>query len=153
MADDGRFESDWRYRPRVYWDAVWGTPKDKEAAIAGYTEAIRLDPDYALAYAARSFAYGQLAADHDTPGSLLVSASVSHRRMHRRRSHWLLILLRAIWRSLRTVRELSSSRRPLRSTSALWRLHQAMHASYAMPVILPLQWVAKTSDSTRSVER
>ena len=25
-----------------------------EAAIAGYTEAIRMDPDYALAYAARS---------------------------------------------------------------------------------------------------
>ena len=35
----------------VYW-----TGSDKPAAIAAYTEAIRLDPDYALAYSGRSIA-------------------------------------------------------------------------------------------------
>jgi TolB-like protein/tetratricopeptide (TPR) repeat protein len=37
------------------------TEKSYHAVIAGYTEAIRLDPDYALAYAARSAAFGDLA--------------------------------------------------------------------------------------------
>jgi TolB-like protein/Flp pilus assembly protein TadD len=35
--------------------------KDVETAVADYTEAIRLDPDYALAYAGRSFAFKNLA--------------------------------------------------------------------------------------------
>jgi TolB-like protein/tetratricopeptide (TPR) repeat protein len=41
--------------------------KDKEAAVAGYTEAIGLDPDYALAYAGRSIAFVALASDQHTP--------------------------------------------------------------------------------------
>jgi TolB-like protein/DNA-binding winged helix-turn-helix (wHTH) protein len=39
---------------KSYWSSH--DEKGLEAAIATYTEAIRLDPDYALAYAARSFA-------------------------------------------------------------------------------------------------
>jgi TolB-like protein/tetratricopeptide (TPR) repeat protein len=43
--------------------AYWGGWKkqDAEVAIAGYTEAVRLDPDYALAYAARSLAFEEFA--------------------------------------------------------------------------------------------
>jgi TolB-like protein/Flp pilus assembly protein TadD len=40
--------------------------KDLLAAIAAYTEAIRLDPRYALAFAARSLALGSAAADAET---------------------------------------------------------------------------------------
>ncbi len=40
--------------------------KDLQAAIAGYTEAIRLDPEYALAYADRSIAFGGFASDWTT---------------------------------------------------------------------------------------
>jgi serine/threonine-protein kinase len=39
------------------------TEKWTQAAIAGYTEAIRLDPDYALAYAARSYALANFAME------------------------------------------------------------------------------------------
>jgi TolB-like protein len=47
---------------------------DNKAAIAGYTEAIRLDPEYALAYAYRSFAftgaaYGATIAAHVRVGN------------------------------------------------------------------------------------
>ena len=41
-----------------------GNAKDLEAAIAGYTEAIRLDPDYAMAYADRSYAFIDFAEDY-----------------------------------------------------------------------------------------
>ena len=41
-------------------------PKDLPAAIASYTEAIRLDPHYALAFAARSIARSDLAAEAET---------------------------------------------------------------------------------------
>jgi len=40
---------------KVYREAQ--NDKDEQAAIAGYTEAIRLDPEYALAYADRSLAF------------------------------------------------------------------------------------------------
>jgi len=45
------------------------SPKVIETAVAGYTEAIRLDPDYALAYSARSLAFGSNAALWDTTTS------------------------------------------------------------------------------------
>jgi len=41
--------------------------KDKEAAIAGYTDAIQLDPEYALAYAGRSMSFESLAEEMETP--------------------------------------------------------------------------------------
>ncbi len=44
--------------------------KDLPAAIAAYTEAIRLDPRYALAFAARSLAFTNLAAEADTPAAV-----------------------------------------------------------------------------------
>jgi TolB-like protein/Tfp pilus assembly protein PilF len=49
----------------------WGghSPNDVETAVAGYTEAIRLDADYALAYAARALAIGAKAAVADTTTS------------------------------------------------------------------------------------
>ncbi len=40
--------------------------KDLQAAIAGYTEAIRLDPEYALAYADRSLAFTSFARNWTT---------------------------------------------------------------------------------------
>jgi TolB-like protein/Flp pilus assembly protein TadD len=40
--------------------------KDYPAAIALYTEAIRLDPHYALAFAGRSFAFSTVAAESET---------------------------------------------------------------------------------------
>ena len=41
-----------------------GNAKDTEAAIAGYTDAIRLDPDYAMAYADRSYAFSDFAGSY-----------------------------------------------------------------------------------------
>ena len=41
--------------------------KKREPALAGYTEAIRLDPNYALAYAARSLGFLALGTDLDNP--------------------------------------------------------------------------------------
>jgi TolB-like protein len=43
------------------------TVKDQEAVIADYTETLRLDPDYALAYAGRSFVLANFARNHDAP--------------------------------------------------------------------------------------
>jgi TolB-like protein/tetratricopeptide (TPR) repeat protein len=43
--------------------------KDISAAIAAYTEAIRLDPNYALSFAARSIALSGLAGEAETTGA------------------------------------------------------------------------------------
>jgi len=43
--------------------STYQSEKDAQAAIATYTEAIRLDPDYALAYADRSLALGNFATN------------------------------------------------------------------------------------------
>jgi cytochrome c-type biogenesis protein CcmH/NrfG len=40
--------------------------QDLPAAIAAYTQAIRLDPHYALAFAARSIAFSHLAGEAET---------------------------------------------------------------------------------------
>jgi TolB-like protein/tetratricopeptide (TPR) repeat protein len=45
-------------------------PKDLPAAIASYTEAIRWDPHYALAFAARSIALSDLAAEAETAAAV-----------------------------------------------------------------------------------
>jgi TolB-like protein/cytochrome c-type biogenesis protein CcmH/NrfG len=42
--------------------------KEREAAIAAYTESIRLDPNYALAFASRSLAFAQDATEALGPG-------------------------------------------------------------------------------------
>jgi TolB-like protein/lipoprotein NlpI len=44
--------------------------KDLPAAIAAYTEAIRLDPHYALAFAGRSIAHSGVAGDADTAAAV-----------------------------------------------------------------------------------
>jgi TolB-like protein/tetratricopeptide (TPR) repeat protein len=44
--------------------------KDLPAAIAAYTEAIRLDPHYALAFAGRSSAFSGVANDAETPAAV-----------------------------------------------------------------------------------
>jgi TolB-like protein/DNA-binding winged helix-turn-helix (wHTH) protein len=49
---------------KIYWNGYG--PKVVETAAAGYTEAIRLDPDYALAYAARALAFAGNAGNFDT---------------------------------------------------------------------------------------
>jgi len=46
--------------------------KDLPAAIAAYTEAIHLDPQYALAFAARSIALSYVAGDTNTPEAMRV---------------------------------------------------------------------------------
>jgi TolB-like protein/Tfp pilus assembly protein PilF len=43
--------------------------KDLPAAVAAYTEAIRLDPHYALAFAGRSFAFSQVSGEAETPAA------------------------------------------------------------------------------------
>lgn len=50
---------------------LWGgySPKVIETAVAGYTEAIRLDPDFALAFAARALAFASNATLWDTTTS------------------------------------------------------------------------------------
>jgi TolB-like protein/tetratricopeptide (TPR) repeat protein len=50
---------------------LWGgySPKVIETALAGYTEAIRLDPDFALAFAARALAFASNAKLWDTTTS------------------------------------------------------------------------------------
>ncbi len=50
---------------------LWGgySPKVIETAVAAYTEAIRLDPDFALAFAARALAFASNAALWDTTTS------------------------------------------------------------------------------------
>ena len=42
--------------------AIASTAKEEQAAVDGFTQALRLDPDYALAYASRSLAHTDLAA-------------------------------------------------------------------------------------------
>jgi TolB-like protein/Tfp pilus assembly protein PilF len=44
--------------------------KDLPAAIAAYTEAIRLDPHYALAFAGRSIAHSDVAGEAETPAAV-----------------------------------------------------------------------------------
>jgi len=44
--------------------------RDLHAAIAAYTEAIRLDPSYALAFAARSIAFSYYAGEAETPEAM-----------------------------------------------------------------------------------
>ena len=44
--------------------------KDLPVAIAAYTEAIRLDPHYALAFAGRSFALSGVASEAETPAAV-----------------------------------------------------------------------------------
>ena len=51
---------------KAYWATVeWmgDHPNEARAVIAAYAEAVRLDPDYALAYASRSLALGSFAGD------------------------------------------------------------------------------------------
>ena len=54
---------------KIYWGGI--SPKVIEGSLAGYTEAIRLDPDYALAYAARSLAFTGDAGLWDTTASAI----------------------------------------------------------------------------------
>ena len=44
--------------------------KDLPAAMAAYTEAIRLDPHYALAFAGRSIAHSEAAGEAETPAAM-----------------------------------------------------------------------------------
>jgi TolB-like protein/Flp pilus assembly protein TadD len=52
------------------------TVKDQEGVIAAYTETIRLDPDYALAYAGRSFVLMNYAWNHDAPRTAIRVSSL-----------------------------------------------------------------------------
>jgi TolB-like protein/cytochrome c-type biogenesis protein CcmH/NrfG len=59
---------------KAYFDV--DSVKDQVAVIAGYTETIRLDPDYALAYAGRSFVHMQFAWNHDAPRTAIRVSSL-----------------------------------------------------------------------------
>jgi TolB-like protein/Flp pilus assembly protein TadD len=52
---------------QTFWGGL--SPNAPETAVAGYTEAIRLDPDYALAYAARALAISAKVGFVDTTTS------------------------------------------------------------------------------------
>src|SRR5262249_31846780 len=54
----------------------WQNEHDLQEQIASYSEAIRLDPQYALAYAARSSAY-RSNAQYFTPGPVLSPAGAA----------------------------------------------------------------------------
>ena len=60
--------------------------KDIPAAIAAYTEAIRLDPNYALAFAGRSIALAAVTPGRPRPKRRCVKALTRRRRMRARRS-------------------------------------------------------------------
>jgi TolB-like protein/tetratricopeptide (TPR) repeat protein len=60
-----------------FWERMNG--KDMQGVIDGYSEAIRLDPDYALAYAGRSFSFLTVAEDQDTPRPVMrISLDKAH---------------------------------------------------------------------------
>ena len=59
----------------IYW-----TDRNVQAAIAAYTEAVRLDPDYALAYAGRSIAQFAEASSVGVLGGLLDQAHSDARK-------------------------------------------------------------------------
>jgi len=61
---------------KAYFSVI--TVKDQEAVIADYTETIRLDPDYALAYAGRSFVLMNFAWNHDAPRTALRVSSLAN---------------------------------------------------------------------------
>jgi TolB-like protein len=52
------------------WQSRHDTAKDVPVAIAAYTEAIRLDPNYALAFAGRSYALSTHAAEEATEAAI-----------------------------------------------------------------------------------
>jgi len=52
---------------------AWHTPEDQQSAIAEFTDAIRRDPDYALAFAARSTVLGEYAS-HFAQGATIKAA-------------------------------------------------------------------------------
>jgi serine/threonine-protein kinase len=54
---------------RLYWEQT--SAKDAHAAVNGYTEAIRLDPEYASAYAARSLASQNIVGNWATSISVI----------------------------------------------------------------------------------
>jgi TolB-like protein/DNA-binding winged helix-turn-helix (wHTH) protein/Flp pilus assembly protein TadD len=62
----------------AYWNRR--DDKDRQTAISEYTEAIRLDPGYAMAYAARSIAEFAAAAAAAVPGDLLDRARTDAHR-------------------------------------------------------------------------
>jgi adenylate cyclase len=69
---------------KTYW--MNRNVKDVQAAIDGYTEALHLDPDYALGYAARSIALANLASDMRRQNRSRWSASIRRRPMPERPS-------------------------------------------------------------------
>jgi TolB-like protein len=59
---------------KAYWSVE--TVQDQEAVIADYTETIRLDPDYALAYAGRSFVLANYGWNPDAPRTAIRGSSL-----------------------------------------------------------------------------
>jgi TolB-like protein/Flp pilus assembly protein TadD len=62
------------------------TVKDQEAVIADYNETIRLDPDYALAYAGRSFVLMNFAWNHDAPRTAVRASSLDNAQADARKA-------------------------------------------------------------------
>jgi TolB-like protein/tetratricopeptide (TPR) repeat protein len=63
-------------------DSLRHETKDLPAAIAGYTEAIRLDPHYALAFAARSMALSGVAGEAETEAEMRESVDKAQADAH-----------------------------------------------------------------------
>jgi TolB-like protein/Tfp pilus assembly protein PilF len=62
------------------------TVEDQEAVIAAYTETIRLDPDYALAYAGRSFVLMKFAWNHAAPRTAIRVSSLDQAQADARKA-------------------------------------------------------------------
>jgi TolB-like protein/Flp pilus assembly protein TadD len=62
------------------------TVKDQEAVIDDYTETIRLDPDYALAYAGRSFVLMNFGWNHDAPRTAVRANSLDRAQRDARKA-------------------------------------------------------------------
>ncbi len=101
--------------------------KDLPAAIAAYTEAIRLDPTMRSHSSADRLPF-PLSPRRPRPQRRRVTALTRRKPMHARRSHLHRIWLKLTphWRPFRKV-EPSTSRRRARNTIAPWHLRRAMH--------------------------
>jgi TolB-like protein len=114
---------------------------DVPAAIAAYTEAIRLDPNYALAFAARAFALTDYTAEAAT--GAFARALRKRTRMRARRSPLPRNWPRPMWRShLSRSRGPTTLRRRVKNMSRPWRSPRAMRRYCARAAGFPPSWGA-----------
>jgi TolB-like protein len=127
---------------KTYW-AHFSNLKDTEPAIAGYTEAIRLDPDYALAYSGRSIANAHAVAGATTTST--IRAGLDKAEADARKA---IALAPDMSEGIKLwglpTRAYSISRGPAKSTNVRSRLGPAMRVRCGTMGHLRPSWVAAT---------